>query len=155
MAYTKTLWKTGDIVTEEKMNKIEQGIESMELPTVTSEDDGKTLVVENGAWALGSVSGGSSGGGVFVVKMTQPDPNENVFVLDKTWQEIKDAMPSNICVVIMTYDNLIDQGLITQVSEGSGRYTVKVVMFQNGTAGGEAFAASSANEYPTLIIMSH
>lgn len=29
MAYTKTLWKTGDIVTEEKMNKIEQGIKSI------------------------------------------------------------------------------------------------------------------------------
>lgn len=40
MAYEKTLWKTGDIITEEKMNKIEEGIKSsmLQIVTITSNE---------------------------------------------------------------------------------------------------------------------
>lgn len=88
MAYEKTLWKTGDVVTEEKMNKIEQGIKSMELPTITASDNGKALVVENGTWALGNASGGSGGaknmvdgsadGSVRTVESTEENENYTI-----------------------------------------------------------------------------
>lgn len=31
MAYSKTIWNTGDVITKEKLNKIENGIEGIEL----------------------------------------------------------------------------------------------------------------------------
>ena len=31
MAYSKTIWNTGDVITKEKLNKIEDGIEGIEL----------------------------------------------------------------------------------------------------------------------------
>ena len=57
MSYTPTNWKTGDKVTAEKLNNIEDGIVNNALPSVTPEDDGKVLGVENGAWTV--INGGS------------------------------------------------------------------------------------------------
>ena len=57
MAYEKQTWTTGDVITQEKLNHMEDGIENAyELPAVTSEDDGKFLGVENGQFGL--VNGG-------------------------------------------------------------------------------------------------
>lgn len=39
----------------------------VELPTVTASDNGKALVVDNGAWALGNASGGGSDSEIFLV----------------------------------------------------------------------------------------
>jgi len=119
----------------------------MELPTITSEDDGKTLVVENGAWALGNASGESSGGGVFVVRMTSLD--ESTFELDKTWQEIFDAMQSKFCYVNQ-YDT--QQSLITDVAEVLGQYEVVITQVKNSALSTVTFTASTANGYPTLHV---
>lgn len=62
MAYTPTEWQSGDIVTSEKLNKIENGI-------------------------AGAGGGGASGGGEVLVANMTPNTGE----LDKTWQEIYDA----------------------------------------------------------------
>ena len=43
MAYEKTLWKTGDVVTEEKMNKIEQGIKSNILNNIKDGENGGVI----------------------------------------------------------------------------------------------------------------
>lgn len=61
MSYTPTEWDSGDIITAEKLNKIEQGISeasssggsgggSGELPEVTNVDNGDVLTVVDGAW---------------------------------------------------------------------------------------------------------
>ena len=60
MAYTKQTWETGDVITAEKLNHMEDGI------------------------------GGTSGaGGILIIHVTYD--NTGTF-LDKTWQEIFDAM---------------------------------------------------------------
>lgn len=55
MAYVPTEWKTGDIVTAAKLNKLEEAVANAgggsELPAVTSDDNGDVLTVVEGAWA--------------------------------------------------------------------------------------------------------
>ena len=46
MSYTPTSWQNGDIITADKLNKIENGIEqAVELPSATLADVGKMLTV--------------------------------------------------------------------------------------------------------------
>lgn len=52
MSYEKTSWQTGDTVTAEKLNKLEDGVEAAGiLPTVTTDDNGHILTVVEGEWA--------------------------------------------------------------------------------------------------------
>lgn len=61
MAYDKYTWQTGEVITQEKLNHMEDGIEdAYELPAVTETDNGKVLGVEDGAWSV--VNGGSDVG---------------------------------------------------------------------------------------------
>ena len=46
MSYTKTVWSTGDPITPQKLNKIENQLEANQLPEVTTADWGKTLDVD-------------------------------------------------------------------------------------------------------------
>lgn len=58
MSYTPTQWQTGDTITAEKLNNMENGIENANepsLPAVTTADNGKVLMVTNGKWAAGSI----------------------------------------------------------------------------------------------------
>lgn len=52
MAYTPTQWETGDIITAEKLNNMEQGIEdAFVAPAVTIADEGAVLTVNSsGEW---------------------------------------------------------------------------------------------------------
>ena len=53
MAYTPTVWETGDVITAAKLNNMEQGIEdAFVAPEVTAADQGKVLTVDSsGEWA--------------------------------------------------------------------------------------------------------
>ena len=110
MSYTPTNWNTGDVVTSEKLNHIEDGITNSE----------SVLFV-----------GGATYGG---------DGMEGT--LDKTWQEIHDAMQSKICILIFADDNGIAHELITAayIAPG-GEYMVT-------NASGSGFTTSTANGYP-------
>lgn len=58
MSYTKQNWKTKDVITADKLNHMEDGIEDANvsgLPDVTASDNGKVLGVTNGAWGKMSV----------------------------------------------------------------------------------------------------
>ena len=61
MSYSKQTWVNGEVITAEKLNHMEDGIE-------------------------GAGGGGSS---ALVVNVTQDNPNK--FTMDKTWDEIKSA----------------------------------------------------------------
>ncbi len=56
MSYSKTTWQTGDTVTAELLNHMEDGISDADakvLPAVSGSDNGKVLQVKNGAWTKG------------------------------------------------------------------------------------------------------
>lgn len=60
MAYVKTTWQTGDVITAEKLNNIEDGVEAnadaFVAPEVTAADQGKVLTVDSsGEWAAESL----------------------------------------------------------------------------------------------------
>lgn len=89
MAYEKQTWTTGEVITQEKLNHMEDGIkDAYELPAVTETDNGKVLGVENGQFGL--VNGGGSGGGAdtpFVINVSDIDYENYTAVVDKTYAE--------------------------------------------------------------------
>ena len=93
MSYTKQTWASGDVVTAEKLNHIESGIESAaELPAVSAADNGDVLTVVEGVWGKAAPSGGGGGGGAFYVTFNGDNPvgNEGEYtnvVADHTLEE--------------------------------------------------------------------
>ena len=73
MAYTKNTWKTGDIVSSQKLNHMEDGI--------------------------------ANAGGFMVINSTDN-------TLDKTWQEIHDAMAANTFCVIKKVAQRLDKDYV-------------------------------------------
>ena len=60
MAYTKQTWACDDLITADKLNHMEDGIEANQLPEIASADEGKVLGVSEGEYALIEQSGGGS-----------------------------------------------------------------------------------------------
>lgn len=138
------------------------GVENVptELPSVTSADETKVLTVDShGDWVAADAPSGlpstasasagdvlslnnskeavwttpSSGGGVLVVTDTDG-------TLDKTWQEIHDAMLSGGAVI---QDDGASVNLVLRVLWGKGTYIVECGSFGS-------FETASASGYPTL-----
>jgi len=82
MSYEKQTWNNGDIISAEKLNHIEDGIESS----------------------------GTGSGNVFIVNCTN-DKDHTEYVLDKTWEQIHEAMNSGLAVFI--FDKWNEQESIT------------------------------------------
>ena len=66
------------------------------LPSVSVSDDGKLLGVSSGEWTAVNPPSGS-----FIIRLTWDDVTY-VGTLDKTWQEIKDAVDSNNIPLVIT-----------------------------------------------------
>ena len=99
------------------------------LPKITDADNGKVLTADSGVWVAANPS---SGGGVLVVTDTDG-------TLDKTWQEIHDAMLSGGAVI--QHDET-EADAVLRVYVGKGTYDVS-------SADGVSYSASSASGYPT------
>lgn len=139
------------------------GVENVpsDLPSVTSADETKVLTVDsNGDWVAGDAPSGlpsttsasagdvlslnnnkeavwatpSSGGGVLVVTDTDG-------TLDKTWQEIHDAML--LGGAVLSADN--EATAIVEAGLHKGSYEVYV-----GNLNSYFYSADSASGYPTL-----
>ena len=113
MAYTKNTWNTGDVVTSEKLNHIEDGITNSE----------SVLVVGGVSVDEGSITG----------------------TLDKTWQEIHDALESNICIVTISDGDSNFQTRITAARALDAEYDV--VFSDIGDT--VSFSSASKDGYPS------
>lgn len=92
------------------------------LPSVSAEDNGKTLVVDDGEWTVGS---GGTGGGAFIV-------HDNDGTLDKTHNEIAIAVKNGSLVVITYTDQSpvaeeIFYATVSAVITGVGVYDIYCV----------------------------
>ena len=76
-------------------------VDPIELPSVTSDDNGKVLSVVDGAWAKATASGGSS---VFLVTATF-DSDSGYTVTDKTYSEILEAFENGNYVLMKQNDS--------------------------------------------------
>lgn len=115
MSYNKQTWATGETITAEKLNHIEDGIADNAVAS--------TLVVHINADGNG-------------------DPT-----MDKTWQEIYDALESGAIVVCP--DNANENGvslyMFMYAGEQVGTYIVKAEQSAD-----IAFTTNSSNGYPKL-----
>ena len=122
MSYTPTVWASGDIVTSQKLNKLENGVQAAsesELPSVTAEDNGKVLGVTNGAW--GKINVPSSG--ALIVNETG---SEGEFSLDKTFAEMESAVLSGKTIIVnhvgRIYETFIELGVYPSLDEQSNTF---------------------------------
>ena len=108
MSYTPTEWKTGDIVSSQRLNKLEEGVKDAYEVMVINDNDG---------------------------------------TLDKTWQEIYDAMAQGKLCVIRTDFGTPEGGIfndaVNNVVLESGEYLVKI-------GSDVPYSASSATGYPAV-----
>lgn len=94
--------------------------------------------------AIQNGGGGGSSGGVLVVNI-----DEEYTTLDKTWQEIHDALAQGIpCVSVYTEDDDVEQGQIVSASAGAGKYFVTALSAQGTTPVVVKWTATSADGYP-------
>lgn len=111
MAYTKNTWNTGDIVSSQKLNHMEDGI--------------------------------VDAGGIMVI-------NDTDNTLDKTWQEIYDAMAQGILCVVRKDDGTLEGGIeayiVTLVYLSGEEYNVGISKDER------TYTASSATGYPGISI---
>ena len=95
--------------------------------------------------ALGG-GGGSSGGGVLVAHI-----DNNTGVIDKTWQEIHDALSNGTIVVVSTPADQAEYptslNYISSVEKEGGAYNIYFTYDNENPA----MAATSANGYPEWV----
>lgn len=118
MSYVEQTWQTGDTVTAEKLNHMEAGI----------------------AGAVGSM----------VLTETEtpdtPSPGATTYTLNKTWQEIYDAIIAGIYV-----------GMVVEYTDGGHDYTQFEMVYSVSHSNDygyqvhtstDVYTASTANDYP-------
>lgn len=112
-----------------------------DLPAVTSADNGDVLTVVNGSWDKAAPSGG---GGVLALNGTI---DGNTITLDKTWQEIHDAITAGQFVFLrFSYDREVAVWICYGVSQPDNSceawfFTGETIM---------TFTCVSANDYPSM-----
>ena len=123
MSYISTNWKTGDIVTSEKLNHMEDGIansESVMIITVVTEDPAQSAK-----------------------NLLRAKINDKF--LDKTWQQIFDALNTGkVCVIKNGDETYVEIDFVTTAGERDGSY---IVMSNKDVT----YEASSADGYPKRV----
>ncbi len=118
--YEKQTWNTGDVITEEKLNHMEDGIAS-----------------------------GGSGGGTFFVGSTY-DESTQIETLDKTWKEIVDAFNAGKNVILKFSDGPTITTIYTLAGYGCANNNFAVRFFGYIDNVISNFLADSENGYPSF-----
>lgn len=116
MAYEPKTWQCGEVVTANDLNRIEQGV------------------------AEASEGGGGTGSGLFVIH-----EDSVTGVLDKTWQEIHDAVEQGKLAYILmdTGDVALSTSVVTYIAVETEESDIYVVQT------GDVWYTTTANEnYP-------
>ena len=123
MAYDKTNWQTGDVVTAEKLNKLEDGVaNASSLPSVTATDNGDVLTVVEGAWAKATPS---AVGGIEFINVTENvTEDDSVYTLDKTYNEISAMVEDGKVPVTI---------LVSEEPSSTDLYFVEGLRIEDGT----------------------
>ena len=112
MAYTKNTWNTGDIVSSQKLNHMEDGIANSE----------NVFIV-----------GGASFG----------ENNALEGTLDKTWQEIHDALQTKVVIASIVNGSDIRQVTASEAVYDQTENKFVIVLHDTG------FITDTENGYPT------
>lgn len=125
------------------LTKLLKNLKTSVLPSGTAANAGKVATIgETGEWEAANPSGGS-GGGVLVVHADEAGEH---ITLDKTWQDIMDAMTLNGAIIAteesgaITSAHRIDKVYIHPIS---GNYVVRVGESQT-------FVCLAPDDYPVL-----
>lgn len=130
------------------ITKLEETSPSVELPKVTSTDNGDVLTVVSGKWAKAAPSGG---GGSEPLIINQTDTGSS-YDLNKTWKQIKDAFAGGTaCVVTWVDSGTTWNALIVGYSENSesSEYIIKRIMVDG--MGYMGYTATSETDYPSYV----
>ena len=115
MAYDKYTWQTGEVITAEKLNHIEDGIADMEG---------------------GGSSGEGDSNGFFVIRTIDYDLDEGTWSrVDKTFSQIADAIQEGMLPVLFIGEGSeIDEVLYFQSTNGEGEVRFRGISHHDITA---------------------
>lgn len=101
MAYTKNTWNTGDIVSSQKLNHMEDGIANSE----------NVFIV----------------GGELTYNQEE---DTFIGTLDKTWKEIHDALQTRICIAVIVNGNDIRKAMVYEAvyDQEEGKFAIRFAM---------------------------
>lgn len=155
MSYTPTEWETGQTITAEKLNKLEQGVADAgggsDLPEVTADDKDKYLHTNSSTGDL-EWSAVSGGGGAFVVTEAV-DETTGDDTLDKTYAEILAAAEAGMMVIVhrIFMAGSLNILYLSDVFESrDGDFTCVFVGIDNDEVSRMTYLTDSENGYPVL-----
>lgn len=124
MSYEPTEWKSGDVITSAKLNKMEQGI----------------------------AAGGTGGGGVGTVHIS-PNEQDTAYVMDKTFEEIYSMLDSGLLVQIRNEEYKALFGFVSRAEAApfSQKFNVGTLLFGDGAVNCAVFSATSSSGYPEYL----
>lgn len=153
MSYTKQTWQAGDEITSAKLNHLEDGINNIATEVanfpveVNNPQDGDTLIYNAAEqkWVSGSSNSGSGGGSsnVLIVHTQLVDEASGTEVMDKTWQEIHDALASGMVVFVL---KVFEESAVNQmpIYEAYIKGSIHTVI-----ADGLAYQTGNKDDYPS------
>lgn len=122
MSYTPTEWKSGDVITSEKLNNLEQGV--------------------------ADASGGGTGGGALIVSYTDRTEDETtILTLTSTWKEIQTAIASGKVIYLLVAENEQNYMAFLYI-HGDADNNEYMVSFE----GSFTFLAQNDTDYPEMTI---
>lgn len=125
MSYEKQTWVTGETITQEKLNHMEDGIEEA--------DNNRALIVG----------------------FSKYDPDEEEYTLNKTWGEIRDASLTGPVILVDNYNDysgvsevMVFYRLYSWCVYENGQYAGKMGVYFDGFMGNLEFFADGVDDFP-------